>query len=544
MSLVQQLAADRVASRIWQRDAGVFVRSGPGAAAAHEVIRNRLGWLDAPVTMESDRAPLRAFAEEARRDGITAVYLLGMGGSSLCAEVMRETRPAGTRGAALTVLDTTDERTIDLASGTLDPVRTLFLVSSKSGSTIEVTSLERHFGSLATRALGDAAGQQFVAITDPGTALQRLAAEHRYRHCFMNPADIGGRYSALSLFGLVPAVLIGLDPETVLASSRKMADRCRSDAADNPGLALGAYIAEQAGDGRDKLTLLLPPSLAPLGLWIEQLIAESTGKVGRGVLPVVDEPSGSPEDYGGDRAFVTYGGDDSAAVESCAAALEAAGHPVFRIDRASEGLGAEFFRWEFATAVAGAALGINAFDEPNVKEAKARTQSLLDAYHSAGALRVDPPLKPFERMMGCLIREHRPKNPSSASSRYVALLDYLPSDAARVETIARVRARIRSVTHAATTHGFGPRYLHSTGQYHKGGPNTGIFVLLTAADEITTPVPGTDYSFSVLKQAQALGDFEALVAADRRVVHLHFDTPGADFSSLMERALWDLPLFD
>jgi len=462
----------------------------------------------------------------------------------LCAEVLRETRPAAARGATLTVLDTTDERAIDLASRNLDPARTLFLVASKSGSTIEVASLERHFGSLATRALGDSAGKQFVAITDPGTALQRRSAEHRYRHCFLNPADIGGRYSALSLFGLVPAALIGLDPETLLDAGREMADRCRSDAADNPGLALGAYMAEQAGDGRDKLTLLLPPSLAPLGLWIEQLIAESTGKVGRGILPVVDEPFGSPEEYGGDRAFVTYGGDDSAAVESCAAALEAASHPVFRIDRASEGLGAEFFRWEFATAVAGAALGINAFDEPNVKEAKARTQSLLDAYRSAGALRVDPALRPLAGMTGCLIRDHRPEHPLPPSSRYVALLDYLPLDAARVETVARVRARIRSVTRAATTHGLGPRYLHSTGQYHKGGPNTGIFVLLTAADELTTSVPGADYSFSVLKQAQALGDFEALVAADRRVIHLHFDTPGGDFSSLLEKALWDLPLVD
>jgi hypothetical protein len=323
-----------------------------------------------------------------------------------------------------------------------------------------------------------------------------------------------------------------------------MADRCRADTAENPGLALGAFMAEQAGNGRDKLTLLLPPSLAPLGAWIEQLIAESTGKRGKGILPVVDEPLGSVEEYADDRAFVLYQATDAGELVSRAAALQAAGHPVFRIDDASAGLGAEFFRWEFATAVAGAALGIDPFDEPNVKEAKSRTNGLLDAYRSTGALRVDPPLKPVVKLTGCLMRDHRPQQHRAAGHPYVALLDYLPLDPARYDVVRRLRSHIRSVTHAATTHGIGPRYLHSTGQYHKGGPNTGVFVLLTGVDAFTTPVPGSDYSFSVLKQAQALGDFEALVAADRRVIHLHFDAPGSDFSSLLERALWDLPLFD
>jgi hypothetical protein len=259
----------------------------------------------------------------------------------------------------------------------------------------------------------------------------------------------------------------------------------------------------------------------------------------------VNEPPGAPSDYGDDRAFVVIrNASRDPDQDAQAKALESAGHPVFSIDATDEGLGAEFFRWEFATAVAGSALGINAFDEPNVKEAKARTKSLLDAFATTGALRVDPPLKPMEKLDRCLIREHRPSQRRSGTGRYVALLDYLPNDDGRVAAVSGLRNRIREVTGSATTHGFGPRYLHSTGQYHKGGPNTGLFVLLTAADEITTAVPGTNYSFSVLKQAQALGDFEALVAAGRHVVHMHFDVPGAEFSSLMEQALWDFPFLD
>jgi glucose-6-phosphate isomerase len=264
MSLARKLSADRLASRIWSRDLTAFLPSS-APAEAFTVIRNRLGWLDAPSQMEAETAALSAFAEDVRRSGISQVCLLGMGGSSLCAEVMRETRPPTVTGASLTVLDTTDERAIDRISASLDARATLFLVASKSGSTIEVSSLERHFGSLATRALGAAAGRQFVAITDPGTGLETHAHDHQYRRVFLNPADIGGRYSALSLFGLVPAALLGLNPASLLRAGRSMADRCRVDSTENPGLALGAFMAEQAGDGRDKLTLLLPRELAPLG---------------------------------------------------------------------------------------------------------------------------------------------------------------------------------------------------------------------------------------------------------------------------------------
>ena len=546
MSLLQGLVADRVASRLFGHDTSVFVPAS-ARTALQEAVRNRLGWLDVPEKMAAEPAGLEAFVDAVRADGLSNVCLLGMGGSSLCAEVFRETFSQAARGASLTVLDTTDERTIDRVTAALNPARTLFLVASKSGSTIEVKSLERHFGSLMTRAVGDQAGRHFVAITDPGTSLVSHARDHQYRHVFRNPPDIGGRYSALSLFGLVPAALLGADVTALLEAGRAMAGRCREDTIDNPGLALGAFMADQALTGRDKLTILLPPRLAPLGQWIEQLIAESTGKEGRGVLPVVDEPAGPPADYGGDRAFVVVRTSESREVEQRAAALAAAGHPVFEVDAAADGLGAEFFRWEFATAVSGALLGINPFDEPNVGEDKKRTQALLDAFHETGALAVDPPLKPVEKIPGCLVRENRVAQPSgpAASGRYVALLDYLPVDRGRPAAVSRLRQRIRHVTltHAATTHGFGPRYLHSTGQYHKGGPSTGLFILLTAPDETTTPVPGTDYSFSVLKQAQALGDFNALVAAGRDVVHLHVDQPAADFSSVLEKVLWDWPYF-
>jgi hypothetical protein len=461
-----------------------------------------------------------------------------MGGSSLCAEVLRDAAPSRLGGAALVVLDTTDERTILQVADTLDPSRTLFLVASKSGTTVEVSSLERYFGSITTRAVGPAAGPHFVAITDPGTPLVAHAREHGYRDTLINPPDIGGRYSALSLFGLTPGALLGLDLDALLRSGKKMADLCAADNEENPGLALGAFMAEHAAAGRDKLTVLLPPDAAAIGPWIEQLVAESTGKEGRGVLPIVDEPAGIPSEYGSDRAFVLVQTAASTGVDQSAAALEAAGHPVFRI-AATDGLGAEFFRWEFATAVAGVGLGINPFDEPNVREAKTYTQTFLETFRATGALKVDPPLKPVEGANGCLVREHRGRREPAAglSGRYLAILDYLPGDPARTAAMNDLRRRIRARTQWATTRGLGPRYLHSTGQYHKGGPNTGLFVLLTAADRTTTAVPGTDYSFSVLKQSQALGDFAALAAAGRDVVHLHFDDAGAAVALAIEQVL-------
>ena len=317
---------------------------------------------------------VRRLGQEVRAEGFQTACLLGMGGSSLCAEVLRSVFGIADGHPELTVLDTTDELTLTTAATRMDPARTLFIVASKSGGTVEVASMERFFWQEMTRALGDGAGRHFVAITDPGTALHDLARTRGYREIFVNPPDIGGRFSALSLFGLVPAAVIGAPVDALLDGGTAMADGCRQHNRTNAGLELGAFMGAAARDGRDKLTVALAPSFAALGLWIEQLVAESTGKHGKGLLPVVDEPLGRPDEYGDDRAFVSIASESDAADEDRLTALEAAGFPVLRLSIRHDGLGAEFFRWEFATAVAGAALGINPFDEPNVSEAKEKTQ--------------------------------------------------------------------------------------------------------------------------------------------------------------------------
>lgn len=519
---------DHIASRLWTKDVDVFsVASDPAARAS---INNRLGWLNAPDEMRARLDDVRAVARAVKDDGLTSVCLLGMGGSSLCAEVLRLTLASAEMRAHVHVLDTTDERAILAASEALSPASTVFIVASKSGSTIEVTALEAHFRAWVERAGIANPGRHFIAVTDPGTSMVAHATAHGYRHIFINPEDIGGRFSALSLFGLVPAALMGIDPAVLLDGAAPMVDACRSDDEDNPGLALGRYMADHALDGRDKLTLLLPPPLSALGLWVEQLVAESTGKQGRGVLPIVDEPLTAPghlDDYGRDRAFVlvTDPADDTALERR--QALIGAGHPVMHLQSTPLDLGAEFFRWEFATAVAGALLDVNPFDEPNVRDAKSRTQALLSR---GEPLPVDPPLAARGKFLG---RSHRTKHMDTAGS-FVAILDYLPQDARRADAVAQIRAAIRRRTKAATTYGAGPRYLHSTGQFHKGGTNSGLFLLLTGADATSTQVPGADYTFSRLKHAQALGDYEALAANDRHVVHFHVADAHADFSAALE----------
>lgn len=527
---LQTLIERRIASRLWTRDVTAFGVAADASVAA--AIEGRLGWLTAPQTMRAHLDAIDRVVADAQRAGLTHVCLLGMGGSSLCAEVLRRAAAPPEHGGRFVVLDTTDERAIRTAAAALPASSTLFLVASKSGTTIEVTALEAFFLDWLRRSGIAEPGAHLIAITDPETALVRHAVVEGYRHTFINPADIGGRFSALSLFGLVPAAFLGIDPRALLDAAALMVEACHADSADNPGLALGAFMAGEALAGRDKLTLLLPPSLAPLGVWIEQLVAESTGKLGRGVLPIVDEPPPQPgglDAYGADRAFVLCTSEDDDAAQQHRRALAAAGHPVFHLHASPEALGAEFFRWEFATAVAGAALGVNPFDEPNVRDAKARTAALL----AGGALRVEPPLAERDGWLG---RSHRPKGVDPANG-FVAVLDYLPQDDRRDQAVAAVRAAIRARTKAATTYGMGPRYLHSTGQYHKGGTNAGLFLLLTGADATGTPVPGEAYTFSTLKHAQALGDFEALAANHRHVVHVHIPDAGADFSAEFTRAL-------
>lgn len=525
-----RLAATQLASRLWARDTSVF--SAAQDPAVQEAIEHRLGWLDAPGAMVLYLAEIEGVAASARRDGLTQVCLLGMGGSSLCAEVLRLTLAPPELKQRMLVLDTTDERAVRKVTGTLNPAETLFVVASKSGSTVEVTALEAYFRAWVETAVGSRAGEHFIAITDPGTSLVAHATAHGYRHTFINPADIGGRYSALSLFGLVSAALMEIPPSRLLAHGVDMAVACRADSLTNPGLTLGAFMATQAQAGRDKLTLLLPPSLAPLGLWIEQLVAESTGKLGRGILPIVDEPAAKPDAYDVDRAFVLVSPPGEARAAKQLAALTRAGHPVFHLETTPEHLGAEFFRWEFATAIAGAILDVNPFDEPNVRDAKERTMAMLNGPRP---LAVSPAL--VERD-GVLERAHRPDDARlPGPGTFVALLDYLPLDERRAETVARVRAHISALTGSATTYGMGPRYLHSTGQYHKGGTNNGFFILLTSDDATETKVPGANYSFSTLKHAQALGDFEALRANGRHVVHVHIADWNADFSAELEKVV-------
>ena len=532
-TLVDTLLHDRAVSRTWDQDISVW-SAEPGSAEAAS-ITTRLGWLDVAHTMASELDRVVELGEAMKAERIQAVYLLGMGGSSLCAEVLRSVYGVADGYPELFVLDTTDESTIATASARLDPARTVFLVASKSGGTVEVSSMERLFWAQMAAALGADAGRHFVAVTDPGTALQKLAETRGYRDVFINPPDIGGRFSALSLFGLVPAALIGAPVRDLHAAGAVMAEGCHQENHENAGLILGAYIAATTVEGRDKLTVALSPKLRSLGLWIEQLVAESTGKHGTGSLPVVDEPLGHPGDYGTDRAFVAISTESDTPDMDRLAALEHAGHPVLRLSTRADGLGSEFFRWEFATAIAGAALGINPFDEPNVSEAKDKTRALLEAHAATGKLTEPSPVAADEEVMVFSTRFTgdspvaviRNAIASMKPRDYAAFLSYLPPDSGVEAAIADIRVGIRSRTKAATTFGVGPRYLHSTGQYHKGGPNTMVAFVITADDETATAIPDAGYTFSVLKRAQALGDVETLEAHGRRTIRIHVSDAAA-----------------
>jgi glucose-6-phosphate isomerase len=536
--LVDAFLHDHVVSRIWKREIGVW-GAAPGGSDARS-IESRLGWLDVAHTTAPDLDRIVALGEAIKSEGVRHVYLLGMGGSSLCAEVLRAVFGVAPGYPELFVMDTTDEQTITGVAARLEPEAALFLVSSKSGGTVEVSSMERFFWQHMSAALGDNAGRHFVAITDPGTELQKLAESRGYREIFINPPDIGGRFSALSLFGLVPAALIGAPIRAVVAGGAVMAEGCRQENHMNAVLELGAFIGAAVKEGRNKLTLALSPRLAALGLWIEQLVAESTGKHGTGALPVVDEPLGRPDQYGDDRAFVAIATEVDAPDAAQLTALEAAGHPVLRLTTRIDGLGAEFFRWEFATAVAGAALGINPFDEPNVSEAKEKTKALLARYAADGRL---PEPSPVAGDSVASVFSSTFGGPSAAAviravadsirpGDYAAFLSYLPAAPDVEAAILEVRQAIRSRTRAASTFGVGPRYLHSTGQYHKGGPNTLVAFVITADDQTGTDIPKAGYSFAVLKRAQALGDVETLEAHGRRTVRIHVNDANAAARSI------------
>ncbi len=510
---VDGLAAAEVVGRIWRRDHTVW-EPDPTEIA------DRLGWLTVGDLMEEQVGALQAFAREVRHSGFQDVVVLGMGGSSLGAEVLRQTIASPPGYPRLWVLDSTVPARVLGVGREIDPAHTLFLVSSKSGTTTEPLVLYRHFRRLVEQSVPAAeAGRNFVAITDPGTPLADLAREGRFQRVLLTPPDIGGRYSALSSFGLAPAALAGLPVATILDRAEQMRHACVScvPCDENPGAWLGAAMGALALRGRDKLTLVTSPALAGFGPWAEQLIAESTGKDGNGILPVAGEPLLAPERYGDDRFFVflRLEGDANAAADAALDRLAMAGHPVVRLrlqDRFD--LGAEFFRWEFATAVAGSILGINPFNQPDVEGAKELTRRLLQ---DCGTMQ---PLPQAEAggSLAELLALARPGD-------YFAVLAYLRPAAAVEEALGELRERVAERYRIATTLGWGPRYLHSTGQLHKGGPGTGLFLVLTADHPEDLDIPGESYSFGNLADAQALGDLQALHARGRRVARVHL---GAD----------------
>jgi len=521
-------AREEVAGRIWRKDDTLF---GP---AGQPEVADRLGWLTIGSAMLAEVADLEGFADDVREDGIEHVVLLGMGGSSLAPEVIR--RSFGDRDGypRLVMLDSTDAGAVRDVQESVTLPKTLFVVATKSGGTIETLSAFEHFHELMYTTVGaEAAGRHFVAITDPGSSLVDLAAARGFRRTFLNDPDIGGRYSALSFFGLVPAALMGADIGALLEGAGVAEQGCASfdTSRSNSGLWLGCALGELALHGRDKLTFVIDPPLEAFGLWAEQLIAESTGKQGRGTLPVADEPLGDAAAYGGDRVFVHLrgaggGGYPDAEREAHLAALAEAGHPLLTLTvHGAEDLGRAFFFSEFGTAVAGWVLGINPFDQPNVAEAKDATKSVLE-----GGLDDATETDADDAALRALLDGIGP-------GEYLAIMGYLaPSDAVD-DAIAGLRAAIRDATRATTTFGYGPRFLHSTGQYHKGGPPQGRFLQLIHDHGDDIPIPGQPFGFTTLKHAQALGDLRTLRAHGRPAerVTLDGDDPALELRALTAR---------
>jgi glucose-6-phosphate isomerase len=534
----------RKIARLWDRDATLWTAAGE---------ERWLGWLSPRPHGQDHHRELAAFAAEVRDEGFRHALLLGMGGSSLAPEVLALTfgpRPGHPR---LHVLDSTDPAQIRDAEAELDLARTLVIVSSKSGTTLETTLLADYFAERLAEAVGEGeAPQRFVAVTDPGSGLEAAAHRRGYRRVFPGVPEIGGRFSALSNFGLMPAAVAGIDLAPLLAGADRMAAACRLPPPDNPGAVLGVILGILAGAGRDKVTFLASPAIAPLGAWLEQLLAESTGKRGRGIIPVDGEEPEAPGLYGDDRLFVylRLASDPEPAQDAAAAALERAGQPVVRIALAArEDLGGEFFRWEVATAVAGAVLGVDPFDQPDVEASKVAARELTAAVEAHGAL---PPEEPAlageglalfadpanaaalaaaasEASVAAWLRAHLAR---LEAGDYFALLAYLERGPENRRQLQLLRQRVRDARGVATCLGFGPRFLHSTGQAYKGGPPSGVFLQLTCDDARDLAVPGRAYTFGTVKAAQARGDLRVLAARGRRLLRVHL---GADVAAGLHR---------
>ena len=521
--IASQLDAENVPARLSGHDHTLWSDSPVEIA-------DRLAWLTLPADIQAKIGPLTEFAATIRNDGYRHVVLLGMGGSSLGPEVIRQVVAPSVNGANpnMLTLDSTVPAWVSATTAAIDPARTLFVISSKSGTTTEPLAFYAYFRELVkSSAPNRHPGDNFIAVTDPETPLAQLARSDNFRHAFINDPNIGGRYSVLSLFGLVPATLMGVDSQRLLSRAESMQRRCLPviPTADNPGGWLGTVIGALAKHGRDKLTLMASKSIAAFGLWVEQLLAESAGKNGTGIIPVAAEPLGRPNQYGSDRLFVQLrlADDDSdEAGESDRAMAEfiEAGHPVVRLELSDTyDLGAEFYRWEYATAIAGHILGIHPFDQPDVQGAKDRTVSVLDRYQGEGQLPV---------MKTDVVGSLSDLLASSNAGDYLAVMAYLPDSPGIADAIYRLRRRAIENYGIATTAGYGPRFLHSTGQLHKGGPNTGIFLQLSQEHVDDIEIPGWPFNFGILADAQALGDLQALRELDRRIVSIRLRGDPAD----------------
>jgi transaldolase / glucose-6-phosphate isomerase len=504
-----------------------------------------VGWLPIVEDQLAHLQELNDAATDAAKAGFAHALLLGMGGSSLCPEVLKITYGKQPGHPELHVLDSTDPAQIKSIENQVDLAKTLCIVASKSGSTLEPNIFKQYFFDRMQQTVGkDKAGEHFIATTDPGSKMQQVAERDQFRKTFFGVASIGGRYSALSNFGMVPAAIMGLDLAKFLQRTNEMVQACKPDvpADQNPGAVLGAILGTLGNLGRNKVTIITSPGIHDLGAWLEQLIAESTGKIGKGLIPVDRESLGSPQVYGNDRVFVhlRLADEPDTAQKQKLEALKNAGHPVIEIELGDTyDLGQEFFRWEIATAVAGSILKINPFNQPDVEASKIVTRQLTEAYEKSGKLPEESPLfddgniKLFtdernatnlnklagsDRSLTGFLRAHLSQfNPGD----YMALLGYIEMNGAHEESLQAMRHAVRDRKHVATCLGFGPRFLHSTGQAYKGGPNTGVFLQITCDDAIDLPVPGQKYTFGIVKAAQARGDFQVLADRKRRAIRVH-----------------------
>jgi transaldolase/glucose-6-phosphate isomerase len=537
-----------VMRRVWRKDAALW----KSEEEHQKIIKNALGWLNVADQIIGVEDDLVTFAERIREKGFKHVVLNGMGGSSLAPEVLRRTFGKQEGYPELLVLDSTDPDKVAEFREKIDLEQTIFVVSSKSGTTTEPLTFYRYWYDQVGK-VKENPGENFLAVTDPGTQMERDATRDKFKRVFLNPSDIGGRYSALSYFGMVPAALMGVDIKKLLDRAERVTHACSQvvPAGENPGARLGAIIGECAKAGRDKLTIVADPKVESFGLWVEQLIAESTGKESKGVVPVAGEPLAAPSVYGDDRLFVSIAvGKLDSEIELKLKALEAAGHPVvYRTLTDLYDIGEEFFLWEIATAVAGWRLGINPFDQPNVQESKDATKELLEAFKQNGKLQEQTVLAEGdgitiygdEATRAALAADGVPGIFKAHLERvkpgdYIALLDYFEESDDAEGIVQQIRTHLRDATHCATTTGYGPRFLHSTGQLHKGGPDSGVFIQVTAADARDVEIPGEPYTFSTLKQAQALGDFRSLSTRGRRAVRVEI---GPDVTAGLRR-LFDL----